>query len=136
MNLMLANRMPLPLLPDTKSHFLALAPAEFDLLVARWNWPAFRAQQVRDWVYRKLVDVPDMMSNLSRRDRETLAEQIEFTPSRIVSRQTSNDGTIKLLLSWPDGGQAETVMIPDGDRRTACVSSQVGCPVGCRFCAR
>ena len=127
--------MPLPLLTNTKSHFLAMSPAEFDLLVARWGWPAFRAQQVRDWVYRKLLDAPDMMSNLSRSDRGTLAERVEFTFSQIVSRQTSNDGTIKLLLSWPDGAQAETVMIPDGDRRTACVSSQVGCPVGCRFCA-
>lgn len=127
--------MPLPLLTDTKSHFLALSPAEFDRLVAKWNWPAFRASQVRDWVFTKLVDVPDMMSNLSRRDRATLAEHVEFTPSRIVSQQTSNDGTLKLLLGWLDGAQAETVMIPDGDRRTACVSSQVGCPVGCRFCA-
>ena len=44
-------------------------------------------------------------------------------------------GTLKLLLGWPDGSEAETVMIPDADRRTACVSSQVGCPVGCKFCA-
>jgi 23S rRNA (adenine2503-C2)-methyltransferase len=49
--------------------------------------------------------------------------------------QTSADGTQKLLLSWPGGATAETVMIPDGDRRTACISSQVGCPVGCKFCA-
>src|SRR5213079_112992 len=50
--------------------------------------------------------------------------------------QSSTDGTQKLLLSWPENNaHAETVMIPDADRRTACVSSQVGCPVGCKFCA-
>jgi 23S rRNA (adenine2503-C2)-methyltransferase len=127
--------MPLSLLTPQKPHFLGLLPGEFDALVQGWGWPAFRAQQVRDWVYSKLVDAPAGMSNLSKADRETLGQRLEFTPSGIVSHQTSEDGTIKLLLSWPDGGQAETVMIPDGDRRTACVSSQVGCPVQCRFCA-
>jgi 23S rRNA (adenine2503-C2)-methyltransferase len=58
-----------------------------------------------------------------------------FASATVTKEQHSSDGTIKLLLTWPDGGTAETVMIPDGDRRTACVSSQVGCPVGCTFCA-
>jgi 23S rRNA (adenine2503-C2)-methyltransferase len=75
------------------------------------------------------------MSNLSKFDRAALAEKIDFTPASIAAQQCSNDGTQKLLLTWPNGGNAETVMIPDGDRRTACVSSQVGCPVQCRFCA-
>ena len=62
---------------------------------------------------------------------------MDFATSAIARRQDSADGTQKLLLTWGDDGRtsAETVMIPDGDRRTACVSSQVGCPVGCRFCA-
>jgi len=127
--------MPLNVLTNQNPHFLGLRPAEFDALVNTWGWPAFRAQQVRDWVYSKLVNAPERMSNLGKTDRALLTERVEFTPSRIVSQQTSNDGTIKLLLGWPDGSQAETVMIPDGDRRTACVSSQVGCPVGCKFCA-
>ncbi|MEO6434471.1 MAG: 23S rRNA (adenine(2503)-C(2))-methyltransferase RlmN [Tepidisphaeraceae bacterium] len=127
--------MPLDLLNAGKSHFLDTDRAEFDALVKGWGWPAFRAQQVRDWVYSKQVDLPDAMSNLSKADRATLAERVDFSTSRIISQQASNDGTIKLLLAWGDGTQAETVMIPDGDRRTACVSSQVGCPVGCRFCA-
>ena len=127
--------MPLDLLASQKAHFLALRAVEFDSLVRAWGWPVFRAQQVRDWVYGKLVDRPDGMTNLGKGDREQLAQRLDVTTSRIVSQQTSNDGTIKLLLTWPDGAQAETVMIPDGDRRTACVSSQVGCPVGCRFCA-
>jgi 23S rRNA (adenine2503-C2)-methyltransferase len=127
--------MPLELLASQKAHFLGLRAAEFDSLVRGWGWPVFRAQQVRDWVYGKLADRPDGMTNLGKGDRDVLAQRLDVTTSRIVSQQTSNDGTIKLLLAWPDGAQAETVMIPDGDRRTACVSSQVGCPVGCRFCA-
>jgi 23S rRNA (adenine2503-C2)-methyltransferase len=127
--------MPLDLLASQKPHFLGLHAEEFDSLVKAWGWPAFRAQQVRDWAYGKLVDQPDAMTNLGKSDRQALAQRLDVTTSRIVSQQTSNDGTIKLLLAWPDGAQAETVMIPDGDRRTACVSSQVGCPVGCRFCA-
>ena len=127
--------MPLDLLASQKAHFLGLRAEEFDSLVKGWNWPVYRAQQVRDWVYGKLVDQPAGMTNLGKADRETLLQRLEVTTSRIVSQQVSNDGTIKLLLMWPDGAQAETVMIPDGDRRTACVSSQVGCPVGCRFCA-
>jgi len=127
--------MPVDLLASQKAHFLGLRAAEFDSLVRAWGWPAFRAQQVRDWAYGKLIDRADAMTNLGKGDRALLGQRLDVTTSRIVSQQTSNDGTIKLLLSWPDGAQAETVMIPDGDRRTACVSSQVGCPVGCRFCA-
>ncbi|MEA2710684.1 MAG: rRNA (adenine2503-C2)-methyltransferase [Phycisphaerales bacterium] len=127
--------MPLDLLTSQKLHFLGLRAEEFDAQVQQWGWPTFRAQQVRDWVYSKLVDQPAEMSNLGKLDRQALAERADVTTSRIVSQQISNDGTIKLLLAWPDGAQAETVMIPDGERRTACVSSQVGCPVGCKFCA-
>ncbi|MDB5356149.1 MAG: putative dual-specificity methyltransferase RlmN [Phycisphaerales bacterium] len=109
-----------------------------------WNLPKFRAGQIRDWVYDKLVSDPARMSNLSRKDQEGLARHVAFITSTITAHQQSNDGTQKLLLTWEGnaesqgraaGANAETVMIPDGDRRTACVSSQVGCPVGCKFCA-
>ena len=103
--------------------------------MAAWDWPRYRACQVLDWVYNKLVDRPEEMTNLSKADRQKLAEQIEFSTATVAADQQSGDGTRKLLLRWADGGSAESVMIPDGDRFTACVSSQVGCPVGCRFCA-
>jgi 23S rRNA (adenine2503-C2)-methyltransferase len=115
--------------------FFSLLPGELDDVLASWGWPAFRAQQVRDWVYVKGVADPGKMSNLSKADREWLAERVSFVTSDVTRRQDSTDGTQKLLLTWPNGSNAETVMIPDGDRRTACVSSQVGCPVGCKFCA-
>jgi 23S rRNA (adenine2503-C2)-methyltransferase len=103
--------------------------------VRAWGWPAFRAGQVLDWVYVKGVVDPQQMTNLSKPDRQTLAERVEFSAAGIAGEQHSSDGTVKVLLAWPDGKNAEAVMIPDGDRRTACVSSQVGCPAGCRFCA-
>src|SRR5687768_11645485 len=128
---------------EPKLSFFGLTPAEFDAAVTGWGWPKFRGQQVRDWVYRKLVADPALMTNLSPRDRETLGERVSFATADVARSQLSTDGTLKLLLTWgaaaaspaASPASAETVMIPDGDRRTACVSSQVGCPVGCHFCA-
>ena len=115
--------------------FLGLTHREADLVVQQWGWPKFRAQQLRDWIYRKAVVDPAAMSNLSPADRATLGQRVAIAPGEVVVNQLSQDGTRKLLIAWADGQQAETVMIPDGPRRTACVSSQVGCPVGCAFCA-
>lgn len=118
-----------------KIHFFGALPGEFDHKVKSWDWPAFRAAQVRNWVYEKHVTNPEQMSNLSKAQRQRLIDEVSFFTAEIAVHQSSNDGTQKLLLRWADGGNAETVMIPDGDRRTACISSQVGCPVGCKFCA-
>jgi len=127
--------MPSDPIAHSKINFFGAAPVAFDELVRQWGWPVFRAKQVRDWIYAKLVADPAKMSNLGRADRETLTQNVDFTTAAVARRQDSSDGTRKLLLNWPGGAQAETVMIPDADRRTACVSSQVGCPVGCKFCA-
>jgi 23S rRNA (adenine2503-C2)-methyltransferase len=121
--------------PTARVAFFGLSAAELDGIVVGWGWLKFRAQQVRDWVYGKLAVDPARMTNLAKRDQDTLRERVAFATSAVTTRQSSNDGTQKLLLTWPDQAVAECVMIPDGDRRTACISSQVGCPVGCRFCA-
>ena len=124
--------------------FFGMTAAEFDDAVQGWGWPRFRAQQVRDWVYGKRITDPAGMTNLAKRDQATLAEHVSFATSSVTAEQASTDGTRKLLLTWTDGAHpqsttdasvAECVMIPDADRRTACISSQVGCPVGCKFCA-
>lgn len=127
-------------MPLNKTHlqrqrFFDFLPAEFAQLAQSWGWPAFRARQVCEWVYGKLTTDVAAMTNLGKFDRQFLAEHIEFDTAEVVRQQQATDGTLKLLISWQDGKNAETVMIPDADRRTACVSSQVGCPVGCRFCA-
>jgi 23S rRNA (adenine2503-C2)-methyltransferase len=118
-----------------KPIFFGLLPAELDALLTQWQWPAYRGRQLRDWVYSKLVAEPNAMSNFSKLDRQRLEDQIDLGLGHIVRQQDSADGTRKMLVGWPDGAMAEAVMIPDGARRTACISSQVGCPVGCRFCA-
>ena len=118
-----------------KQDFFSLSPQAFDAIAIDFGWPKFRANQVRDWVYKKGIIDPNLMTNLSKLDRDKLANAISFGESDIAAQQHSEDGTIKLLLRWPSGASAETVMIPDGQRYTACVSSQVGCPVGCKFCA-
>ncbi|HUB26630.1 MAG TPA: 23S rRNA (adenine(2503)-C(2))-methyltransferase RlmN, partial [Tepidisphaeraceae bacterium] len=121
--------------PDVRISIFGAELSDWEAFLAAWDWPRYRACQVLDWVYNKLVDRPEEMTNLSKADRQKLAEQIEFSTATVAADQQSADGTRKLLLRWADGGSAESVMIPDGDRFTACVSSQVGCPVGCRFCA-
>ena len=115
--------------------FFGLLSEQVDAALSNIGWPAYRGGQVRDWVYRKQVADPAGMSNLSKVDRQKLVELFDFASGTIVRQQDSSDGTRKLLLNWADGANAETVMIPDGPRHTACVSSQVGCPVGCKFCA-
>lgn len=118
-----------------KTPFFDLDSESLLALVRPWGWPAYRARQVLDWAYRKLVVEAAGMSNLPQAERERFAERFSMLSASVTREQISRDGSIKLLLTWPDGRSAETVMIPDGGRRTACVSSQVGCAVGCRFCA-
>ena len=125
--------------------------------------PRFRARQILEWVYEKGVTDPSQMSSLSKADRDLLHSQVTFLSGEVLSHQLASDGTQKLLVQWSDGArrdegaviepdrptllkvlqpavndtrrQTECVMIPTEDRRTACISSQVGCPVGCKFCA-
>ena len=120
---------------DAPTNIFEPAPAELDALFEEWGWRRFRAGQVRKWVFQKGVLDPAQMTDLPANVRGELAGRLDFSLPQVKADQLSRDGTHKLLLDWPDGAEAETVMIPDGDRRTACVSSQVGCPVGCRFCA-
>jgi 23S rRNA (adenine2503-C2)-methyltransferase len=127
----------MPLATDSpiRAQFFGEDAPHLDTTVTDWGWPRFRGRQLRDWVYGKVTTDPALMTNLSARDREVLREKVDFCTSELTASQLSSDGTRKLLLTWPNGSSAETVMIPDADRRTACVSSQVGCPVGCKFCA-
>src|SRR5262245_31438855 len=117
--------MPLPLLHPAKSHFLNLTHSEVEAMVQAWQWPRFRADQLCNWVYAKLADDPGKMSTFTAADRAFLHQHLQIAPSNIAAHQSSSDDTQKLLLTWSDASQAETVMIPDGQRRTACVSSQV-----------
>lgn len=97
----------------------------------------FRAKQLHNWIYLKSAADFDSMSDLSKKTREKLKETALLTDVNIKQKQVSSDGTIKYLIEYADGNCAETVLMRFDNRAnlTACVSSQVGCAVGCKFCA-
>ncbi|MEP0847532.1 MAG: 23S rRNA (adenine(2503)-C(2))-methyltransferase RlmN [Phycisphaerae bacterium] len=122
--------------PDAgRVHLLGMDAQRMRDWVASLGQPAYRAAQVLQWIYEKNADSFEQMTNLSKELRTRLAEQACLYSMRVVQQSDSADGTRKLLLACGDGAAVETVWIPADGRNTACLSSQVGCPVGCRFCA-
>lgn len=95
----------------------------------------FRADQVMKWVYHYCVDDFDEMTNLNKVLREKLKQVAEIRAPEVRVQQQSSDGTIKFAMTLFDGQDVETVWIPDRDRATLCVSSQVGCALECTFCS-
>lgn len=96
---------------------------------------AFRAQQVYDWLWNKSARDFDQMTNVSIETREKLKTHFVINHIRVDKMQRSNDGTIKNAVTLHDGMVVESVLIPTEKRITACVSSQVGCSLACKFCA-
>lgn len=96
---------------------------------------AFRATQVIKWLHQFCVDDIAQMTNLSKSLRAFLQEHAEIRAPTIIQEQHSNDGTSKWLLRLKDGNAIETVFIPEDDRGTLCISSQVGCALDCTFCS-
>lgn len=94
----------------------------------------FAAKQLFDWVYRKKKMNPDSWSNVSKRLKLHLSEMFDFELPEVIWSGLSKDGTRKFLLRLHDQETIETVLIPARDRLTQCVSSQVGCAIGCNFC--
>ncbi|MAS36220.1 MAG: 23S rRNA (adenine(2503)-C(2))-methyltransferase RlmN [Anaerolineaceae bacterium] len=113
-----------------------LSKDELTHLLGEWGEPKFRAQQIWDWLYEKRVGDYDAMTNLPARLRERLKTETRLGVLELATEQISRDGTIKRLYRLPDGQFIESVlMIYDDDRRTACISTQAGCAMGCVFCA-
>jgi 23S rRNA (adenine2503-C2)-methyltransferase len=94
----------------------------------------FRARQLWHWIYHRGVTDFTQMTSLSRAFRDRLAEHYEITRPAVTRSLVSADGTLKWLLCFADGQEVETVYIPEEDRGTLCVSSQVGCTLNCTFC--
>jgi 23S rRNA (adenine2503-C2)-methyltransferase len=120
------------------SHPIARLPAEWEERVVAWGEPKYRGKQIFDWIHRQGVLDPAQMSNLPKALRERLEEEGVGWPIDIVSTHESADQTKKLLVGMLDGEKVETVLIPQlGNERivTQCISSQVGCAMGCVFCA-
>ena len=96
---------------------------------------SYRARQIFQWIYNKNVISFNEMTNLSKLLREKLAARSEISTLEILRvNRSSKSGTIKFLFGLPDGEAIESVYMPEGGRRTVCVSSQVGCALNCRFC--
>jgi 23S rRNA (adenine2503-C2)-methyltransferase len=114
-----------------------LDPTNHDLetwLAARGERP-FRARQVRQWIFHRRAASFEEMTDLPKGLRDALAQDFMLWTTQIVRHSQSDDGTEKLLLELADGGRIECVLLRDGTRRTICISSQVGCAMGCVFCA-
>ena len=119
---------------NEKKVLLGMSLAELQQVVADLGMPKFTAAQIAKWLYQQHVGTIDEMTNLSKVNREKLAQSYQVGCMAPIDCQKSKDGTIKYLFPVASGHFVETVYIPDGDRATLCVSCQVGCKMNCLFC--
>ncbi len=122
------------MLPETRIPLLDLSLYELEMRIEQLQLPRFRARQLWRWIWRHgLTDFSDM-TDLGKSVQLLLAQHFHADRPIVSRRQNSADGTIKWLIKLVDGQEAETVYIPDSDRGTLCISSQVGCTLTCSFC--
>jgi 23S rRNA (adenine2503-C2)-methyltransferase len=119
---------------DPRRDLVGLGRVELAGEMTEFGAEPFRAQQLWHWIYHRGVTDFAAMTNLAKPFRERLAERYVLGRPQVVVAQASHDGTRKWLLRFADGQEVETVHIPEEDRGTLCVSSQVGCTLTCRFC--
>lgn len=120
----------------TSTSLLDLTRDEFTTLFIGWGQPRYRADQVWEWLYKKLATAPAEMTNLPQELRARLAAEGRINPLALIYEQRSSDGqTVKWLFRLPDGLTIETVLMLYDERRTVCISTQAGCAMGCVFCA-
>ncbi|HWP35728.1 MAG TPA: 23S rRNA (adenine(2503)-C(2))-methyltransferase RlmN [Thermodesulfobacteriota bacterium] len=117
-----------------KTDLKNLTPDELVAFLAPLDKAAYRARQLLRWIYTHGVTDFGAMTDLSRRFREALAEIAFVSTLEPSATQVSADGTVKFQFTLDDGAKIESVIIPDDDRHTLCVSTQVGCALGCTFC--
>ena len=123
-------------LPESaKINLLNLSLAGLEAFFAELSEPRFRAKQVFKWVHQAGCDDFLAMTNVSKKLQQQLLELAEIRPPEVIVDQPSIDGTRKWLLKLDDGQSIEMVFIPEKDRGTLCISSQVGCALDCTFCS-
>lgn len=120
---------------QNKINLLDLTRAQMQQFFVDMGEKPFRADQVMKWIYHFCIDDFDKMSNINKVLREKLKARCVIEAPVVVTRQDSSDGTIKFVMGLSGGQEVETVWIPEKDRRTLCVSSQVGCALDCSFCS-
>ena len=111
-----------------------LSKDEIDRFIGERGLPQYRAEQLFHWIYKKYVSSIDGITEFSKELREVLDKNAYISDLTLVHMKKSSDGTKKFLFSLEDGNTIESVLIPDEGRLTLCISSQVGCAMGCRFC--
>jgi 23S rRNA (adenine2503-C2)-methyltransferase len=115
-------------------NLLDLSPAEMESLAESLGAPRYRGRQLAQWIYAKGVTDLEAMSDLPRDFRAALAARAAVHLPEVERRTPSQDGSQKLVLRYEDGARVQAVLMPDGERLTLCVSTQVGCGFGCAFC--
>lgn len=118
-----------------KTHIKNLSLQELTDYAVQHGQQAFRAKQTFEWIWKKTAVSFDEMTNISAEFRQKMNADFILNSIEIAEEKVSSDGTRKYVLQLADGHQIESVLIPSKDRLTACISSQVGCALGCRFCA-
>lgn len=118
-----------------KVNLLGLSRAQMEAFFEALGEKKFRAQQVLKWIHHQGVRDFEQMTNLGKALRQRLTQTAEISPPEIAQQHDSADGTRKWAIRVEGGSLVEAVLIPDGDRATLCVSSQVGCSLDCKFCS-
>ena len=118
-----------------KTRLIGMNLAELQDVAYRGGMPKFVGKQLAEWIYAKGATDFDEMVNISKKNKQWLAANFEIGRERPVKASKSADGTVKYLFAAGAGRAVESVYIPDHDRATLCVSSQVGCKMNCYFCA-
>jgi 23S rRNA (adenine2503-C2)-methyltransferase len=120
--------------PTRKIDLKNLNPSELEGFIASFGKERYRSVQILRWLYQKGVHSIEEMTNLSKNFREELSQVSYISALHLLRVEQAKDGTRKFLFQLEDGNRIESVMIPDKVRLTLCVSTQVGCALGCRFC--
>lgn len=128
------RRFPVPL-TDPITHLLDYSAEKLAAWFADRGEPAYRAGQVRRWIFQRRALDFAQMTDLPKNIRQALADNFRLATAEVAVHRKADDGTEKLLLALPDGQRIECVLIRDDPRRTICISTQVGCGMGCVFCA-
>ncbi len=118
----------------TKIKLFGMSLSELVALTAQHGLPKYVASQIAGWLYQRDISEISEMTNLSKKFRTALEEGYEVGIKEVVKQVKSKDGTAKYLFELDKGELVETALIPNRDRMTACISTQVGCKMGCRFC--
>jgi 23S rRNA (adenine2503-C2)-methyltransferase len=118
----------------SSANLLDLSPTEMEALAQSLGAPRYRGRQLAAWIFTKGVVDLEVMSDLPKDFRAALAGRVSVLLPEVERRTPSQDGSHKLVLRYPDGARVQAVLMPDGDRLTLCVSTQVGCGFGCAFC--